>query len=263
MKIKYCFYIICVLILFVCAFVTVSRENVPSESQTATLDGMNSISYQKDGIKAEYPEIISGGSEANMKLWNQIISSDFEKILKIYSFRPIPGPTPGPSAEVPVILQLTYEAKLNNDRFTSILYHAAFSSEYSAHPTDLVYTTNLDKEKSSRLKLSDIIRIDENFVKNFRTWDIASPKDLKEEVKQGIKDYMASLTDGDLLMGMNAADIIGSGNLWDMYFYLTPDSLGISIGVPNYLGDHVEFEKEFSGLKEFIKPEYSFLTELK
>jgi hypothetical protein len=154
-------------------------------------------------------------------------------------------------------LKITYELKLNNPLYTSIYYLAAYSSSFSAYPTDLAYTTNLDKTKGSRIVLGDIIKLDKNFVSNFRTWNLVGEAEYPDFIKQGIKDYMSNINDEDLLSGMKAADKIGSGNHLDMYSYLTPDSLGISIGVPNYLGDHVDFEMDYNALKPFLNPEFS------
>lgn len=256
MKIKHVLYIICGLILFASAFISVSRDAVPLVNQGNEPGRINSIPYNKDGINAQYPELAADGSRTSLQQWNRIISDDFNKILKIYSFHPIPEPSQAPSGTAPEILKLTYAIKLNDSKYTSILYLAAFSSIFSAHPSELVYTTNIDKGKSSRLKLSDIVNLNEAFAKDFKTWDLAEA-DMSEEIKKGIEDYMSGLSDEDLLMGMKSADIIGSGNLLGIFTYLTPDRLGISIGVPNYLGDHVEFEKEYSLLKDFLKPEFT------
>jgi hypothetical protein len=219
-------------------------------------DQFRDINYQKDGIEGTYPEFISGASEATLDQWNQIISKDFNKILDIYSFNPFPELTPSPATIVPTILKINYELKSNSRKAISILYIAAYTSPYSAYPTNLVYTTNIDKDNSKRLRLSDIVTLNSDFVKNFRTWDLVSPVGVKEDYIQAIRDYIKNLSDEDLLMGFQAADQIGSKNLWGIYTYLTPNRLGISIGVPNYIGDHVEFEKDLSELKDFLKEDY-------
>ncbi|HWT73100.1 MAG TPA: hypothetical protein VN258_00025, partial [Mobilitalea sp.] len=209
-------------------------------------------------IAAKYPKLISGGKEKELNKWNRIISSDFDQILHIYSFNPVPEPTPVPSAVIPVILDIRYDIKDNNDKLISILYLAAFHNPYSAHPTDLVYTTNINKINSSRSRLGDTVKINEDFVKDFRTWDIVT-KNENEEVNKAINDYIAGISDEDLLKGFQSADQIGSKNPWSIYSYYTPDKLGISIGVPNYIGDHVELEREYTKLKDFIKPETKIL----
>lgn len=219
------------------------------------------VIYQKDGIEARYPELVSDGSEEQLRVWNEMIVSDFNKILQIYSFRPFPEPTPPPAASVPTILKLDYEMKLNSSRYLSIFYVAAFNSPYSAHPSGLVYTTNIDKEEDRRLKLSDIIKLNQDFVKNFRTWDFVAREKGDTEFNRAVGDYITNISDEDLLMGFEASDIIGSGNLYDIFVYLTPKQLGISMGVPNYLGDHIEFERDYSQLKDFLTPEFQIPSE--
>ena len=231
----------------------IGSKKTIQDSSEVTGDGISNVPYKKDGIEAGYPKLISGGSEEELKKWNQMIYEDFNKILDIYSFNPFPELTPVPTNLIPTILKIDYKVKLNNDKLISILYNAAYNSKYSAHPTDLVYTTNINKEKNERLKLPDIIKVNQAFVKDFRTWDFIFAEPDNEELNKAIKDYVSSLSDEDLLMGFQTADIIGSGNLWGIYSYLTPDRLGISLGVPNYIGDHVEFEREYSKIKDYLK----------
>jgi hypothetical protein len=233
-----------------------SDKERAGETEMASQSQENQIEeqkYQKDGIEATYPRIITGGGEADLAAWNRLIEDDFNKILDIYSFNPFPEATPQPSGVMPTILTIKDDLKLNDSRFISILYTAAFRSPYSAHPTDLIYTTNIDKTGSKKLRLPDIVKLNSDFIKDFRTWDSVSYEEGNEEFNKAIKDYIANLSDKDLMMGFKAADQIGSNNLWGVYSYLTPDKLGISIGVPNYIGDHVEFEAEYTKLKDYLK----------
>jgi hypothetical protein len=219
-------------------------------------DQIKSESYHKDGIEASYPMFVTSDSEDLQNKWNKIISTDFNKVLQIYSFNPFPELTPSPTGVEPTILRINYDIKLNNNQVVSIFYLADFNSPYSAHPTDLVYTTNIGKEKEKRLKLSDIVELNSDFVNNFREWDFISAEAGNDELNQAIKDYMSNMSDEDLLMGFKAADQIGSENLWGIYSYLTQDRLGISVSVPNYIGDHVEFERDYTELEEFLKPDF-------
>lgn len=230
-----------------------------NQASTAVMDSsaekISSESYHKDGIAAEYPKLTSGGTKEERDEINKLIFEDFNKILRIYAFQPFPELTPSPAAESPVILNINYVIKQNTDKLISILYHAEFNSPSSAHPTDLVYTTNINKKDKVRIKLSDMFKINKAFVKDFREWKFIPREEGNEEINQAIRDYFTHMTDEDLLMGFQSADLIGSDNLWGMYSYLTPDRLGISIGVPNYIGDHVEFEREYSKLKDYLKIE--------
>lgn len=232
-------------------------QELSSHDQRADIDEITEAKYQKDGIEASYPVFIYGADEEKLKKWNQIILQDFQKILQIYAFNPFPELTPNPT-NIPKILTIDYDIKLNNDQFISILYRASFNSPYSAHPTELVYTTNIDKTRDKRIRLSDIIKINSDFVKAFRTWDFIAAEEGNKEYNQAIADYIANLSDEDLMMGFLNADQIGSENLWGVFSYLTSERLGISIAVPNYIGDHVEFERDISGLTDYLNPEFKW-----
>ena len=214
---------------------------------------IETVEYREDGITASYPKVLSGGSKESVKRWNQIIKQDFDKILQIYSFQPFPGPTPLPTGTVPRILNISYELMENSSDLLSILYRADFNSSYSAHPSNLVYTTNINKRNDQRLQLGDIVRLDNAFVKEFRTWKISSAAENTKEIDQAIYDYLGNITDEELLQGFHSADVIGSGNPWGIFSYQRDGVLGISIGVPNYAGDHAEFEKPLSLLKDFLQ----------
>ena len=214
---------------------------------------IETVEYREDGITDSYPKVLSGGSKESVKRWNQIIKQDFDKILQIYSFQPFPGPTPLPTGTVPRILNISYELMENSSDLLSILYRADFNSSYSAHPSNLVYTTNINKRNDQRLQLGDIVRLDNAFVKEFRTWKISSAAENTKEIDQAIYDYLGNITDEELLQGFHSADVIGSGNPWGIFSYQRDGVLGISIGVPNYAGDHAEFEKPLSLLKDFLQ----------
>lgn len=237
--------------------VAIGLLNMQGQTTIRTMAEVNltEVRYQEDGIDARYPQFTPDHDQSAM--WNKIIKADFDKILGIYSFRPITGLSPSPGAGAPTILKILYEIKLDNARYTGIFYTADFMSPYSAHPTQLIYTTNLDKENDVRLRLSDIVTLNRDFIQNFRSWEPVSDQNSRPEIIQGIRDYIAGLNDEELLMGMKSADLIGSGNLYDIYSYLTPDKLGISIGIPNFLGDHAEFEQEYAKLKDYLKKNIS------
>ncbi len=214
------------------------------------------VVFRKDGIVASHPEIISGGSDEKRKKWNQIIQEDFNKIIQIYSFQPFPVPTPPTAGIEPTMLTLSYDMKGITKDWLSIFYMANYSSAYSAHPSNLIYTTNIDMRQSRRIRLSDIVELNEAFVKEFRTWKLTDSLEHTDEVQEAIYDYINHISDEELLAGFRAADQIGSDNPWGIYSYLTNDSLGISIEVPNYAGDHAEFEQTLSRLDQYLKPEF-------
>lgn len=221
----------------------------------ASKDGgslIETVEFRENGISASYPRVLSGGSEESVDRWNQKIKQDFDKILQIYSFQPFPSSVPQPTGTVPRILDISYELMENTGELLSILYRADFNSSYSAHPSNLVYTTNIDKRNNQRLRLGDIVRLDHAFVKEFRTWKISSAVEDTKEIDEAIYEYLGNITDEELLQGFRSSDLIGSGNPWGIYSYQRDGRLGISISVPHYAGDHAEFEKPLSQLKDFL-----------
>lgn len=250
-----------------------------SEGEASVTYLFEEIHYRKDGVDAIYPHFISGASAEQMENWNRIIDADIQKILAIYSFRPLPLPTPQlpatkraeqntavPTTEPKqtdiIILRMTYEIKSADRNIFSVLYQASFNPEYVAHPTQLVYTTNIRLTTSERLRLKDMVRLNEAFVEDFRHWDIVSKEPGNEEYETAVRDYVESLPDSELLIGFQTADQIGSGNYLGIYSYLEPGRLGISLGVPNYLGDHAEFEKEIVKLKDYMLPDTQIVSRM-
>lgn len=192
-----------------------------------------------------YPIIVSDTDSERAKVWNQIILEDIDRILKIYAdYTIFPSPQDRDLYQESV-LRITYDIKRNDSRYLSIFYTASFYSPYAPHPTRVVYTTNIDKESNKRIMLSDLIPDADFFADNISKWDIVTKDDEPDEYSQAVRDYIEGLGKKVLQMGFISADIIGSDNYLGIFSYLKPDKLGISIAVPTYLGDHVEFEKDF------------------
>lgn len=241
-------------IFFAISVVGYKQEvTIETSSNTTEETDISSTYYNKNGVAARHPTFLSGGTEKAISEWNNLISDDFKRILDIYSFQPFPELTQGPTDSVPTILNINYELMDNNPVLFSVLYRAAFHSSYSAYPTELVYTTNINKDKNTKLQLKDIVKLDKKFVESFRTWDFTVFENNNEELRQAVKDYLAGLSDEELLRGFLQADQINSKNSYGIYSYYKPNSLGISLSVPHYIGDHVEFEREYSKLTSFLK----------
>lgn len=247
---------LCLLIpVFFLGMMIVNWEREMMEVNGPSINGtllLEEIHYQKDGIDARYPKFVTGADKEKLELWNKIIEEDIQKILDIYSFDPFPDRLPEPTVFVP-ILNISYEVKSYEGRFFSVMYRAAYSSPYSAHPSEMIYTTNLDYDLGRRITLAELIRLDEAFVRDFRKWDFVTIEEGNKELNQAIKDYLDNIEDQMLLRGFQLADQIGSSNFEGIYSYLTPNRLGISLSVPHYAGDHVELEKDYSELTEFIR----------
>jgi hypothetical protein len=198
--------------------------------------------FQRNGTYIAYPILISETEDEKLDSWNSIIVEDIGRILNIYSAYTFAPPPAGEDLYLQDTLHITYEIKRNDNRYLSIVYKADFYSPYAAYPTQMVYTTNIDKEKGRRLRLSDIIPDPKFLADDLTSWDIVSKYDDLKEYPGAVRDYINGLGKEILQMGLEKADIIGADNYLGIYSYLTPDRVGISISVPHYLGDHAEYE---------------------
>lgn len=211
--------------------------------------------YQNNSTYVSYPLIVAGVDGHRQELWNNIILEDINKILKIYSDYAFVAPPEGEVISQQNTLKITYDIKRMDEHYLSILYRADFFSPYAAHPTELIYTTNIDIQNSRRISLGDIILLEKDGGADFASWDLVikdnETKDANEYQK-AVRDYIDGLGKEILKMGFASADIIGPDNYLGIYSYLTTDKVGISISVPNYLGDHVEFEQPIAKSDQVI-----------
>ncbi|TAH64963.1 MAG: hypothetical protein EWM47_11735 [Anaerolineaceae bacterium] len=208
--------------------------------------------FQRNSTYVAYPVIVSEADSEKQDIWNKIILDDIGRILKNYSAYAF---TPHPEERdifQPDTLHITYEIKRSDKRYLSILYVADFYSPYAAYPTQMIYTTNIDLEHGRSLKLSDFITDIKSLADNITSWKLVSKPNGIKEYNKAVTDYINGLGKEILLMGFKSADIIGPDNYLGIFSYLTPDKLGISISVPNYLGDHVEFEKPLKEINQDI-----------
>lgn len=196
--------------------------------------------FQNNGIYVSYPLIVSGADSAKIGLINDIILGDVNKILSIYSADAFTPPTEGPDIFLRDTLHIRYDIMRNDAYYLSIFYTADFYSPYGAYPTQMVYTTNIDLQNEKRIILSDILKVDDNLINEFLSWE---PVNINPQYLQGIRDYFQGLGLATLRRGFNSTDIIGSDNYLGIFSYLKPNRIGISISVPNYLGNHAEYER--------------------
>lgn len=198
--------------------------------------------FQRYGVYVSYPTIVSKSNNKKVDVWNNIILQDIGSILKIYSDYTLNQTPKGEDLYLPDTLRITYDIKSNDNRYLSISYKADFFSPYAAYPTQMIYTTNIDKDNDRRLKLSDFISNQRFQLNDTNLWEIVSSYDDIKDYPEAVREYIKGLGKEILHMGVMSADLIGADNYLGIYSYLTPDRLGISISVPHYLGDHAEYE---------------------
>lgn len=197
--------------------------------------------FRNNGTVASYPLIVSGDEGEKLDALNELILGDVNKILRTYSADAFVPPTGMPDVFMRDTLNLRYNIMRNDNNFLSIFYTADFFSPYGAYPTQTVYTTNIDVQNAKRIRLSDIITVDDALINEFLSWE---PVNINPKYIRGIRDYIQGLGSETLKRGFSSADIIGPGNFLGIFSYLRPGRIGISISLPNYLGHHAEYETD-------------------
>ena len=196
--------------------------------------------FRNNGTYVSYPLVVSSDMAVKTDALNDIILGDINKILNLYSADAFLPPAGGPDVFLRDTLNIRYEIMRNDNNYLSIFYTADFYSPYGAYPTQTVYTTNIDLQNVRRIRLQDLNEVDNTLINEFLSWE---PVNINPQYMAGIRDYIRGLGTGIVQRGFASADIIGSDNFLGIFSYLKPGRLGISISLPNYLGNHAEFEK--------------------
>lgn len=211
--------------------------------------------YTDKNITINYPQITNLNDTSKQKKINEIIKND---ILKSF----YKGPEDGMAVEIKYII------KLSNISFLSIQYIGIISFNGANHPTNEIYTTNIDLAKDRKLRFTDVVNVDENVVNKFKNgkyiyWEdnsiSQSSEDLKSDVISQVNDY----TTDDSIKWFNKSDDTDENDSHITFSYFTKDSIGISLAVPHAIGDHAEFEVKYSDLAPNIKHEFSNLPNIK
>lgn len=135
------------------------------------------------------------------------------------------------------VLQRKYDVKLMSTNVLSVQYLEYVNYKGAPYPSELYFTSNMNMNTGSTIELSDLISINESFVKK-----------LKDGKFKALKSFQAVALDG-----LSEKDIMH--DLKNAAFYLTSDSLGISIDVPHALGDHAEFEVKYTDIMDNMNHE--------
>lgn len=211
-----------------------SSPNNPSP--TSNPYEITKATYTKNNIKINYPQLTKSSDQHKEKTINRLVKNEAIKVLNYYL----------PEVQ-DLTLEINYEIKSKSPSLLSIQYTGVGYMNGAAHPNNHYYTTNIDIETGTILKLKDMINIDENFVGNLKQ----NAKSMKPEHQGNLN----SIHPSDLLNMLTKADSldnIGTENHSDTFSYITSDSLGISIPVSHAEGDHAEFEITYQAIAQNI-----------
>lgn len=188
--------------------------------------------YKVKSVTVNYPQIINLGDDDKQKSINEIIKKNA-----------LEGFNEG--IDNNLTLEINYNIQLKTPNFLSIQYYGLSTIKGAAYPTNEFYTTNIDMENGKKLKLANIIKIDDNFVKSFRNGSYVDLEPGNTEMEALVKQYINNISNEDLSRYFKQADSRKiEENPSNTYSYLTKDSIVISINIPHAIGDHAEYKIE-------------------
>lgn len=190
-----------------------NSEQVDYEIESQNLNS----NLQNSNIKIEYPLLVSQSKDYSKV--NELIKSSLEEYIQnmygdIYS-----GLT----------LNMDYSITYCDSSIISIVFKGISNSSDAAHPINILFSFNVDLDKSIKLRLRDIFEVNEMLVESVKLY-------LAEQSDSETSEYIKKeYTDQELEKLLMDADESES----NIFSYITDEKLGISFGVPHALGDYI------------------------
>ncbi|MEW4426849.1 hypothetical protein AB1I68_05245 [Paenibacillus pabuli] len=208
---------------------------------------IENINYSKNNINIVYPQIVD---ITNAEKINALIQNEATRIVNSYSLEKDN-------------LDINYRIMFKNHELISIQYFGSAFAEGAPYPSNVFYTSNIDLKKGSRVKLIDLIVVNDAFVEKFKEGSYKSyDEDLNLLDNGVITEILSGFSSKDLINYFKQSDGVGEVNDSGTYSYITQDAIGVSISVPHALGDHLEMEVSFPYLINNIKKENQFLLRI-
>lgn len=174
----------------------------------------------------------------NQKVINQIIKNEVLKVQNAHK-----------SIGQEFSLEINDSIKLNKPNVLSIRYFGYGNVKGSAHPSNLLFTTNININNASRIKLTDLENVNLTLAKKLRTAEYVGPYLINSELKSAINNYLSQLTNNDIIRMLKTADYAQA----EAYSYFTNDSLVICKPVSHVLGDYAEFKIKYKDITKDMR----------
>lgn len=190
--------------------------------------------FTEKAIKIDYPQIIQLGDSNQQQKINDLLKNEALAILNDYK-----------DERSELSLDISYVTKYQSPNILSIEYLGDFNLTGAAHPSNVIYTSNIDLKKASSIKLGDFLDINSDVALKYKAgkYQPWSP-DLDLDKLGVLAEIKSNLTSDDLIEQLQQQP---------SKFYFTQDSLGISVEVPHAAGDHLELEVSYQDLSLWIK----------
>ncbi|GMQ61351.1 polysaccharide deacetylase family protein [Vallitalea maricola] len=176
--------------------------------------------YSEGKILINYPQFENKNNKEEIKTLNKLIADEALKIMNQYDIDNLSS------------LEIDYEISFCNEKIMSIKYSGLGNEKKSVYPDNIFYTTNIDTQNQTILKLSDVVDIDETFLDKFQSDNFSAVR--SEQI--------------GLLEDLSTEEL--NNKLASNNFYISESTLGISVEVIHVLGDHAEYEIEFNDIDD-------------
>lgn len=206
-----------------------AKTSEPSaETKNQSYSITNAI-FSQDNIKIQYPQIKGLGDNSKEKAINDLIKSDLLK-------NEVEGPI-STYGNGTLTMNLNYQVTMNTPELLCVVYMGNSEIEGASFPTKDIYAITIDLKNMTKLKLSDFTIIDVKLAQKIKQ----STSVTNDAVKNDGMDKNALITaikntdDQTLIRGLKEEWAYNT-------FYVTPNSLVVSIDVAHAIGDYALIE---------------------
>ncbi len=212
-------------------------KSTDPEGKNSTVYEIKEEVYEYEKIVIKYPQITGLSDQEKQEKMNEFIREDAMRDVE-------------DSKTEKATLEVNYEVSFQGTDLLSIKFIGYSYYPGAAHPNHTFYSTNIDVDQATRIKLKDVVDINDNFVAAF----IAYSKYIGPlEADQGLEDLLEEEFHSISREGLSDAD--RAGVYTPYYSYFTEESLGIGIEVPFVVGGYALYEVPYTDITDYMLPE--------
>ena len=194
--------------------------------------------YSDRAVNISYPQISKMNDAEIQDRLNHLLKSEALSILNDYDANDLKK----------LAVKLDYIIGRQDADLLSVQFIGSRFLKGTPYPTALFQSINLDMQAGRKLRLQEIVQVNDQFVETIIRGRMNAAPNVTFEILR--------LDNGKLLKAFGQADSVASSENPERAFsYFTKEGLGISFSVVHVLGDHVEFVLPMVNLSSFIKPD--------
>lgn len=202
---------------------------------------IKNVKYNERTIDISYPSISGIQDTQKQTKINDLLKSEAFRELSDFS-------NDKSNSTEDIIISLNNNILHKSYNFLSVSYSGDVMIKGAAYPRSIFTTVNVDLNSGNRIRLSEVISINDDFINIVRN-TLNSYIDKNPEWKIVYMDLL-NHDDNYFLDLFNKAD---SESNSDCFSYFTNDSLGLSFATFHAAGDHFEVEIKYADLGDVPK----------